>query len=174
MRRLFAKPAPPAPLDVLRDTVITPRPFVAGEVVTDIWFHTDPAWQGQGTWASPRGRMLEVEVDVTTPGAWCALHLRLDLRPADHSYLGLIARTAADRAMITRVCLRAGHAEGFHDHFLPRDILSQPGASDHIDMMVPAQCPDLPRDAQWHELILFLPSRHSFAWGLHDLRVFGL
>lgn len=177
MRRLFAKspPPPPDPLKVLREAVLPSRPLGAGEVVPDIWFHHDPAMEISGTWESPRGRMLEVRAEVTGPGGWFALHLRLGFDPASCAYLGLIARTAADRAMVSRVCLRSGLGDGgFHDTFLPRDLLSQPGASEHIDMLVPPHCPDLPRGAAWHELILFLPSRHSFAWGLQDLRVFAL
>jgi len=179
MRRLFAKTPPPAPprpdpLGLLRDQDIAPRAFGPGEVVPGLWWHLDPDMQASGTWSSPPARMLEVEAVLTTPGAFCALHLSLDINPAACAYFGLVARTAADRAMVSRVCLRSGTEDGFHDQFFARDILSQPGQSDHIDMLVPAHCPDMSRDATWHELVLFLPSRQSLSWALHDLRLIAL
>lgn len=178
MHRLFAKPTPPPqvldPLAVLRGSMIPPRPFEAGEVVPDIWWHIDPSIEALGTWESPRDRMLEVTTTLTTPGHFCALHLRVPFNPGDYAYFGFVARTASDRALTTRVCLRTGTDTGHHDLFFPRDILSQQGQTDHIDMLAPAQIPDLPRYAPWRELILFLPSRRSLTWGLHDLRLIAL
>lgn len=179
MRRLFAKPPqPPAPrpdpLVALRDQSLAVRPFGPGNLVEGLWWHLDPAMDITGTWSSPMGRMIELDTTLTTPGGWCALHLRLSINPAVCAYIGFVARTAAAHAMVTRACLRSGGEGGFHDQFFARDILSQPGQSDHIDMLVPAHCPDMPRDADWHELVLFLPANRSLTWALHDLRLIAL
>jgi hypothetical protein len=176
MRRLFAKAPPrhPDPLQGLRDASLAPQPLGGGEVVEDIWFHIDPKAELRGTWSSPRGRMLELETKLATPGDWCALHLRLDLDVAACAYVGLVARTVAAQSLVTRACLRSGIEDGFHDQFFARQILSQPGQSDHIDMLAPAQCPDMPACALWHEFILFLPPNRSISWALHDLRLIVL
>lgn len=164
-----------APLEVLRAQSVASTPLDNTELVPDLWWHRDMAGDLSGQWRSPRGRLLELDTQVSDPGGFLALHLRLP--PFDImacNWFGFVARTNAASAMITRVCLRSGTGEGFHDQFFARHILSQPGASDHHDLLVPAQCPDLPRAAPWREFILFLPPNRALAWALQDLRLIVL
>ena len=137
--------------------------------------HLDAAARMTGQWASPANRLLELATDVQTPGAWFALHVTLDLPDlAPYRWIGIAARSTAGQATAVRVCLRSLLADGFHDQFFARDILSRSVQSDHHDLIDPAQFPDLPSHAQGRELVLFLPAATPVAWALHDLAVFGL
>lgn len=178
MRRFFAKPAPepappPEPLPRLRAEARSAVSLAPGDLSPGLWWHLDSSAGLTGTWSSPRGRLVELETEVTAPAAFLALHLSLpepDLHR--HAWVGLVARTAAAEATTIRPCIRSGLSDGgFHDLFLPRQILSQSTPTDHHDLIAPAHTPDLPRAAPWRELILFLPSRRPVRWVLHDLRV---
>jgi len=165
-----------APLADLRAASVTDTALDHADIAPQIWWHMDVEAEVAGTWRSPRGRLLEIETQVTTPGGFLALHLRLpmfDLMGCD--WFGFVGRTAAAQATVTRACLRSGRADGsFQDQFFARHILSQSAASDHHDFLVPAQCPDLAPNAPWREFVLFLPSTRSITWALHDLRLITL
>jgi len=141
-----------------------------------LFLRRDPAGAIDGTWCSPARRLLELETRVAQAGDWLGLHLSLPLDDlAGIGWIGLVVRSAADQSLILRPCLRSGLAAGgFHDQFFPRHVLSQPGETDHHDLIAPDRLPDLPIRAPWRELILFLPPAHSIRWALHDLRVFVL
>ena len=138
----------------------------------------DPQARATGHWSSPEGRLLELHLRISAPGAWFGLHLALpeDLPPLTKvRWIGLAARSGATRAAAIRVCLRSGLAEGgFRDTFFPLHLLSQGRLGDHHDLLAPAQHPDLPATAPWRELVLFLPPAEDLDWALHDLRVFAL
>lgn len=138
----------------------------------------DPAARASGHWSSPAGRLIELHTTLTTPGAWFGLHIGLppDLPPLDQiTWIGIVARSNAVRALGVRVCLRSGlPGGGFQDSFFPHHILSQGRLSDHHDLLAPAHLPDLPRTAPWRELVLFLPPAEGIDWALHDLRIFAL
>lgn len=172
-RGVFA-PDPALPLETLRGSQH------AGGVLDDVTalvpglsLRRDPEGAISGNWRSPARRLLDLETQVTRPGAWLALHLSLpltDLRGV--AWFGLVARSAADRALVVRPCLRSGHATGgFHDQFFARHMLSQPAETDHHDLIAPDRIPGLPMVAPWRELILFLPPAHGIRWALHDLRL---
>jgi hypothetical protein len=143
-----------------------------------VMLHLDPEAALTGRWSSPAGRLVEMHTEVTRPGAWFGLHIRLPEAAADlegRRWIGIVARTSAGRAMAIRVALRSGlEAGGFQDSFLPRHILSQPRQSDHHDLLCPADLPDLPQRAPWREVVLFLPPAAPMAWVLHDLRILAL
>jgi hypothetical protein len=141
-----------------------------------IALHRDPEGAIDGQWRSPAGRLLELDTQVTRPGAWLGLHLSLPLYDlASVRWIGIVARTAAGQSLTLRPCLRSGHdGGGFHDQLFPCHLLSQPAQTDHHDLIAPAHLPDLPQVAPWRELVLFLPPAHDIRWVLHDLRVFVL
>lgn len=168
-----------AALGALRAAVVPdqpPDPAGTRVIAPGIALRRDPAGSGQSRWASPRGRLLEIATEVETPGDWLGLHIDLpgfDARAP--AWIGFAAATGADHALVLRACLRSGLATGgFRDEFFDRHLLSQPARSDHVDLIAPATRPDLPARAPWRELILFLPPERSFAWVLHDLRLFLL
>lgn len=165
-----------APLAALRAAVIAVRPIGPGALAPGIDLRIDPGAQIAGHWSSPRGRLLELRTEVTRPGDWLGLHLALPpLDLAGVAWLGLALRSAGGAALVVRACLRSGLAEGgFRDDFFDRHILSQPGETDHVDMMAPDRRPGLPLQAPWRECVLFLPPAHSIVWALHDLRLFRL
>lgn len=138
----------------------------------------DPNAQASGHWSSPEGRLLELRTRVDVPGAWFGLHVALPDDALDLtgvSWIGVTARTSALQAVSIRVGLRSGQDDGgFQDSFFARHILSQARQSDHHEVLCPAHLPDLPRQAPWRELVLFLPPATAMDWVLHDLRVFAL
>ena len=167
---------PNAALVALHAAVLAPAAVSEAPLVPGLGFHLDPEAAMTGHWHSPRGRLLELETAVTTPGRWLGLHLALALPDlAGICWLGFAARSAAGRGIAVRVCLRSGLARGgFQDTFFDKHILSQPGETDHLDMIAPDRLPDLPPHAPWREFILFLPPDESLRWALHELRLFVL
>lgn len=141
-----------------------------------IALHRDPQAAIEGTWHSPPARLVELQTQVERPGEWLGLHIALplyDLRGV--RWIGVVARTAAGQSLTSRICLRSGTgAGGFQDQFFPTHLLSQPSQTDHHDLIAPDHLPDLPQQASWREVILFLPPAHDIHWVLHDLRVFVL
>jgi len=167
-------------LQTLRTGQSAPTPLFPGgtheqRLPGDVFLHSDPALRAEGTWASPRGRLLEIVVQIHQPGRWLALHVplpRTDL--AGVTWLALALRTSAVRATAIRPCLRSGVTQGFRDDFFPLAVLAQPRESDHLDQIAPARMPDLPPEAAWRELILFLPPASDQHLALHELRLVTL
>ena len=149
---------------------------IAGEteLAPGLTLRPDPYGRTGGRYASPAGRLLEIETEVDEPGHWLGLHLSLgggSLAP--YGAIGFFCRSNAAAAMVVRPCLRSGLPEGGGlDCFFPRHIVAHAGASDHLDALVIGRAEPLPLEAPWRELILFLPTR-DFSWGLQDLRVFA-
>lgn len=140
------------------------------EFASGVTLHADPALGLSGRFTSPAGRLLELSVRTSGPGAWAALHVALHLDDLSGlGWVGLACRTAAPSEVMIRPCLRSGTGDGFTDHFFGKHILSGPEPMAHLDAI---EAPALPARAPWRELVLFCP-RADFAWHLHDLRVFA-
>ncbi|MFT7058418.1 MAG: hypothetical protein ACJASV_000919 [Pseudorhodobacter sp.] len=171
-----------APLTAWRETqmprqALSPAIMSGAGLRAGLQLHVAAEAELTGHLSSPRDRLLELEVQNTRPGAWFGLHLPLDLPDlSDVAWLGFAARSNASQVMALRVCLRSGLGpdHGFQDLFFDRHVLSQAGQSDHLDMIAPNQQPELPLQAPWREMILFLPPDQSFDWALQDLRFFVL
>ena len=163
---------PPSPLDsALRDLESGSdkgRLADVTEFAPGIALRADPALGVAGDWRSPAGRLLELDVRPRGTGGWIALHLALGEIAGD--WLGLFCRSAAPEEVLIRVALRSGTAEGFTDSFLPRHILALPEPMTHADALHLPTTPDLPAEASWRELVIFLPAR-AFTWQIHDLKV---
>ncbi len=143
------------------------------EIQPGIALHADPALAPSGHWRSPAGRLFELEVTPGGEGGWFGLHMRLgniDLSQA--GIIGIACRGTSPSIEAIRVCIRSGLPEGgFEDCFFPKRVLTHPDASSHLDALQISQQPELPPEAPWRELILFLPL-HSFRLNLNDLRLF--
>ncbi|MEX5565652.1 hypothetical protein SM764_19730 [Pseudophaeobacter sp. 1A16562] len=143
------------------------------EIQPGIALHPDPELKLQGHWSSPAGRLLELDVSTSGEGNWFGLHMELGGIDLSHAgIIGIACRSAAPTIEVVRVCIRSGRSEGgFDDCFFTKRILAHPEASSHLDALPIGQQLDLPPQAPWRELILFLPL-HSFRLHLHDLRLF--
>lgn len=134
--------------------------------------HADPQLGLTGSYRSPKGRVLEIDAQMTGPGGWCALHIDLPARDLGVAeVLGFLCRAAAPEDQILRACLRSGTDKGFVDTFFDKHLLLYSEVSVHLDAITVPLRPDLPQIAPWRQLILFLPTQ-SFRATLHDLRVF--
>jgi hypothetical protein len=149
---------------------ITPE----AEIVPGLRFVPDPEAGMQGRYASPAGRLLELEVTHAAPARWFGLHLRLDLDAAeDIALIGLAARFAATQALPVRPCIRSGTETGFVDSFFDKTIAALPRPLLHLDVIeTRGPHPALAAPAPWRELVVFLPTG-NFRLDLHDLRVFA-
>lgn len=144
----------------------------AQPLVQDVELHVDPGSQVRGRIHSPSGRLFELELSSDPPGQWLALHVRLAVTDmTDAVWFGMIARGAGPEGAVVRPCLRSGLAEGFVDHFFARHILIAPETRDFMDALHIPSVTDLPLDAHWRELVLFLPVS-GVQWHLHDLRLY--
>lgn len=166
-------------LQSLREGLFPPQPLFPEDGPQDcplpggLLLNADPAGRVTGRWSSPAGRLIEIETEVAEPGRWLGLHLPLPAEDlAGRLWIVLALRTSAAAATAIRPCLRSGLAEGgFRDDFFPRAVLAQPRESDHLDRLAPDHLPDLPLQAPWRELVLFLPPATGLHLVLHDLRL---
>lgn len=160
-------------LGQLREKVVAPQSMALA--MSGITLRPDPAGKYLGTWSSPRGRLLEIDMTPQHPGAWLGLHVPW---PIPHlsalGWIGFAARSSARNIMAIRACLRSGTESGFQDQFFPVDIVSDCAATDHFDLISPRHLPDLPLQAPWRELVFFLPPAKPFRWALQDLRLITL
>lgn len=142
------------------------------DLAPGVFLLADPALEIAGRWASPAERILELEAAPRGAGAWFALHIGLPARDlAARGVLGFACRTSAPEVLVIQPCLRSGTADGFEDCFFDKHILSRPEEASHLDALAVHRRDNLPLQAPWRELILFLPT-HGFRWSLIDLRVF--
>jgi hypothetical protein len=161
----------------LRRAALAPRPLDEAPLAEGLRFRIDPEAGFEGEIRSPAGRIAELSARPATPGRWFGLHLGLpDMGEiADLGWFGFVLRTAADRPVALRPCLRSGRPEGgFTDLFFARHALARPGATDHHDMIAPARVPDLAAPAPWREFILFLPAGEPLDLSIEDLGIIAL
>jgi len=142
------------------------------DLAPGIFLVADPPLEIAGRWASPAGRILEIEATPRGSGAWFALHVGLPARDLSaRGVLGLACRSTAPEVVVVQPCLRSGTPDGFEDCFFDKHVLSRSEEASHLDALAVQRRDNLPPQAPWRELILFLPVR-SFRWSLIDLRVF--
>lgn len=160
-------------LSVLRENQTSGDIAEHPEIQPGITLHADPALKLLGQWHSPAGRLLELDISTNGQGSWFGLHMELgDIDLSQVGIIGIACRSAATTIEVVRACIRSGRSEGgFDDCFFTKRILAHPEASSHLDALQVGQQQNLPPQAPWRELILFLPL-HSFRLNLHDLRLF--
>lgn len=164
-----------APLMALRQQNLGPM-ALRTPLPHGLRLQSDTAAVITGTMASPRGRLLTLNTTVQNSATWFAF--RLTLGQADFTGLaglGFWLRSAAQRAMISRACLRSGQDDGSHiDHYYDQYILSQAAQTDHHALLMFDRAPTIPTTALWREFILFLPTTQSLDCSLIDLRFFTI
>jgi hypothetical protein len=149
-----------------------------GDITDNVQFQpglsllVDPALKIGGSYHSPSGRLLELDVTTAGTGDWMALHIDLDATDLSQAaYLGFACRHVAPIDLVIRPCLRSGTGDQFTDCFFDKHILATPEPRTHVDTLHIETYRTLPETTPWRELVLFLPTR-DFRWDLHDLRLF--
>ena len=141
------------------------------EIAPGLQLALDPKAVFEGRIGSPRGRLLQIEGEIRQSARWFGLHVPLDAHDlSERAILGFAARLGARQARPIRPCLRSGRSEGFSDCFFDKPLLPDADKGLHLDVLDLARH-DIPEEAPWRELVLFLPTR-SLHLSLHDLRVF--
>lgn len=143
-------------------------------LVPGAFFSVDPESDNQVEVESRPGQMLTARSIVDKPGRW--LSLNLGLGPADLSDCGIIGvalKTDAPGTTSCRICLRSGGPEGMRDVFFPKTLISFPKTALHLDVLQLDRHSELPRRADWRELIFFFEVV-SQEISLRDARVFIL
>jgi hypothetical protein len=134
----------------------------------------DPALGISGTFGSPQGRILDLDVKISGEGHWLGLHISFPQRDISQcGVIGLACRTSCNETEIVRACVRSGTDNGFVDCFFDKHILLQPEERSHLDALDVHRRDLLPLIAPWREIILFLPVR-SCRLSLVDLRLFAV
>ncbi|MFN3526082.1 MAG: hypothetical protein ACK4YU_08315 [Paracoccus sp. (in: a-proteobacteria)] len=134
----------------------------------------DPEAGVTGRYQSTPGEVVSLTMQPATgkKPRWQGYHIPLG--PFDMSeagVFGVVARSIAPASVTTRICLRSGRDGQFTDSFLPKTMVSFSQASTHLDVLDLSNAPDVPRRAQWRELILFFrPGPVELT--LQDLRLF--
>lgn len=143
------------------------------EIGAGLTLRADPALQMSGRYASPRGRLLEIDATANATGHWLGLHIPVTAADlADHGVFGFACRGSAPEFTVIRACLRSGRrVAGYRDCFFDKHILLHPTEASHVDAISLQTRDEVPQKAPWRELILFLPP-DSVRLSLSDLRVF--
>lgn len=140
----------------------------------DIFLSNDPQSNVSGEYKFSKDGLvyLKMRPSGTESPRWQALHLRMGPSGLDGAgVIGVVARSSAPTAMVTRFCLRSGRDGEFIDTFFPKAMASFSEPSTHLDIMELDLTPDIPRTADWRELILFFRTGHV-ELALLDLRLF--
>lgn len=143
-------------------------------VIDGVHLSNDPEADITGTYESRPGELLRLKAVPRGDARprWQALHVAMG--PADLSgagVLGVVIRSRAPASITTRVCLRSGRDGAFVDNFFAKSMISFAQESTHLDVIDLARTPDLPRSAQWRDLVLFFRAG-EVELELLDLRLF--
>lgn len=129
------------------------------QLAPGVLLHADPELQLTGRYSSSAGRFLDLHLMPQGTGDWLGLHLPLPQPDfTDIDYFGFVCRAAASASWMLRACLRSGFAEGgFRDCFFDKHLLTSARPHSHMDALYLDSHPNLPLQAPWRELVLFLP-----------------
>ncbi len=160
-------------LDLLRGETREGKLKSRLQILPGIELHAAKALKISGTWRSPPGHLLELDIQTKdAPDGWIGLHLALPVSDlAGAGVAGFAARVTSPQIAPLRVCLRSGIGDGFADCFFDKHVLAHPEESTHVDALAVHQRSNLPLQAPWRELVFFLPEQGG-RFALIDLRVF--
>lgn len=144
-------------------------------IMDGIFLSTDPDANIRGEYHANGANLLKLHMRPGRgPARWQGLHVAMG--PVDlggPAVIGVVARSQAPSSFTTRICLRSGGDGQFVDTFFPKTMVSFAQASTHLDLLEIATLPDLPRQAQWRDLILFFQGS-DVDLELLDLRFFAV
>ncbi|MFN3276363.1 MAG: hypothetical protein ACK41U_17030 [Paracoccus sp. (in: a-proteobacteria)] len=134
----------------------------------------DPEAAVKGQFQSVPGEIISLSMRPATGQTprWQGYHIPLGpFDMSDAGVFGVVARSTAPASITTRICLRSGRDGQFTDKFLPKTMVSFSQSSTHLDLLDLSTVPDVPRQADWRDLILFFrPGPVEIT--LQDLRLF--
>lgn len=139
-----------------------------------IFLSVDPESDTQTRIISRPGTLLELNFTTTRAGGWLSLNIELgefDLTGRD--VIGFMCKSRAEDTITFRACLRSGSADGFHDAFFGKRVISYDAQSTHADLIKLEERGDIPATAPWRELVLFFPTDLR-QLSLTDLSLFGV
>lgn len=143
-------------------------------IIDGVFMSCDPDASISGRYVSGPEDMLDIRMQASGNARWQALHIELgDLLLGGSAVLGVVARSVAKSSMTTRLCLRSGNGGHFVDTFFPKTMVSFAQPSTHLDVMELSVNADLPKQAEWRDLILFFRSG-EVDLKLLDLRLFAV
>ncbi len=150
-----------------------------GELASDLEFlpgvilRADPRLHLTGDFHSPRGWIMSLDAKMrNVSDSWLGLHVALPARDlVDSGVIGFGARIAASAAHMVRACIRSGSGDSFQDCFFDKHLLFRNEEADHVDGLIIQHRDLLPKQAEWRELVFFLPTS-PFRLTFMDLRVF--
>lgn len=145
-------------------------------VMDGVFFSNDPNAEVQGKFVSRKSEMLSLCMKPVSasPPRWQALHLQLgELNLTGALLFGVAIKSQAPSSTTARLCLRSGQDREFLDTFLTKTLVSFSEPSVHLDVIEIDKTPDLPRKANWRDLILFFRVG-EVELDLQDIRLFVL
>lgn len=145
-------------------------------VTDDVFFSNDPEAEIQGEYVSRKSEMLSLRMKPNTELVpnWQALHMKLgELNLTDAMLFGVAIKSRSKASITARLCLRSMWDDEFLDTFLPKTLVSFSEPSVHLDILELEKIPNLPRNAQRRDLILFFRVGEVDV-DLQDIRLFVL
>lgn len=161
-------------LAVLRAMTLNQRIDSEQRFVPGLYLSLDEASDTKARIESQPATLLDLSCETRRPGAWLSLNLELGACDLSRcSVLGIMCKSQAPETLTFRVCLRSAVEGGFRDAFFPKRVISYGQESVHADLIKLEEREDVPAQAAWRELILFLPpDLHRLS--LRDLALFGV
>lgn len=146
------------------------------EVIPGVFFSNDPTSKVRGNYDTSEGKMLSFQLAPRSAQkpAWQALHFAMGAADfSETSVLGVVVRSTAPSSTTTKLCLRSGRDNRFEDKFFRKTIVSFSEPSTHIDVLELYSASDIPKIAEWREIIFFFrPGEVSMDF--LDIRIFAV
>ena len=129
-----------------------------------------------GKYCSTPSNMLALSLTCGSRSAPAWQCMTITLGPMDlgaAAAVGLVARSTAPQSTLSRFTLRSGRGDDFVDQPFRKSLVSFASPSTHLDVIEIDAAPDLPRQAEWRDLILFF-TPGPLEIELLDLRFFAV
>jgi len=143
-------------------------------IIEGVRLSIDPTSEVKGHYETTSEEMLSLTMQygASKPPKWQALHISLgEMNLHGALLLGVLIKSRSPSSTTTKVCLRSGKDEDFHDTFFPKTMVSFGETSAHLDVLEFDKTPTLPRQVQWRDLILFFRPG-EFDINILDIRLF--
>lgn len=138
-----------------------------------IVFHQDGEHPRNTEVTSPKGDLLRLKASENLKSRWTVMHFhlgKLDLSKMDVA--GVVIRSRSHGlATVSKICLRSGNGDTFSDYYFPKHLVSSAAEGSHLDALDLSKIDDIPRTAQWRDLVIFFSDRDVDVT-LHNLRFF--
>lgn len=142
------------------------------DIQDGVFISCDPDVGISGRFESHSSNMLSISLQASRNPRWQALHIELgSLSLGEAAVIGVVARSQSTLSTTTRICIRSGNGGNFVDTFFPKTMASFSQASTHLDVLDLSAASNLPKQAEWRDLVLFFRAG-NISLDLLDLRLF--